>query len=60
MAHAIRNNSSIKGINIGPLELKLSQLADDTTIFVSDFKSIKNVLDLLDHFFYNLRPQNKY
>ena len=50
MANAIRNNKSIKGIMVGKTEFKISQLADDTTIFVSDFDSIGNVLDLVSKF----------
>lgn len=50
MAHAIRSDDKIKGIEIGLIELKLSQLADDTTIFVSDFSSIGQVLRLLQEF----------
>ena len=38
LANAIRNDKNITGINIHNKEFKLSQYADDTTAFVSDFK----------------------
>ncbi len=50
MANAIRKNKLIKGIMVGDTEVKISQLADDTTIFVSDFTSIGNVLNLVSDF----------
>jgi hypothetical protein len=50
LANAIRYDKSIKGLKVGSTELKVSQLADDTTILVSDFKSVGLVLDLLKLF----------
>ena len=51
MANGIRNNDKIHGIIIGSTEIKLSQLADDTSIFVSDFESVQAVLDTLESFY---------
>lgn len=50
MANCIRNNDNIHGIMIGSTEIKLSQLADDTSIFLADFESIDVVLDVLKLF----------
>ena len=50
LATSIRSSNSIKGIVIGDNEFKINQLADDTTLFTQDINSLKNALDLLDHF----------
>ena len=47
LGNAIRQSQSIRGIKIGPNEIKLSQYADDTTVFVSDLKSAENLVNLL-------------
>jgi hypothetical protein len=36
LAHKIRTDTDIKGIKIGSTEIKLVQMADDTTTFVKD------------------------
>ena len=51
MATVIRNNSEIKGLNIGDIELKLCQLADDTSLFLKDVSSIKIALDSFEEFY---------
>ena len=43
LARALQNDNSIKGVNIGKKEIKLSQYADDTTVFVSDQASVSNL-----------------
>ena len=50
LANAIRKDNNIRGIWVDDVEFKISQLADDTTIFVSDFESVGNVLKLVDKF----------
>ena len=50
LARALQNDNSIKGVNIGKKEIKLSQFADDTTVFVSDQDSVSNLLKLLRKF----------
>ena len=50
LARALQNDNSIKGVNIGKKEIKLSQFADDTTVFVSDQDSVVNLLNLLRKF----------
>ncbi len=50
LANAIRKVTSIKGIEVDDVELKISQLADDTTVLVCDFDSVGNVLQLVDKF----------
>ena len=47
----IRENKDIKGIEIGDVESKLSQYADDTTLFLKDDKeTLRCVLDVLRWF----------
>ena len=40
----------MKGININKEEFKISQLADDTTLYLADISSLKNSLLLLERF----------
>ena len=51
LAIKIRENREIKGINVSTntfsKEIKISQVADDTTIFVSDTTSITRVLNVV-------------
>ena len=47
MANNIRKNSEIKGIELNEKVIKISQLADDTTILVQDIESVKMVLHFL-------------
>ncbi len=44
LAHHIRQDKNIKGVNIFDKEIKLSQLADDTTCVLSDLKSLEILL----------------
>ena len=50
LARALQNDNSIKGVNINKKEIKVSQFADDTTVFVSDQDSVSNLLKLLCKF----------
>ena len=51
MANNIRQNDSIKGITYAPNKsIVISQLADDTTLFLKDIESLKNALALIDNF----------
>ena len=50
LARALKNDNSIKGIKVGPIEIKCSQYADDTTVFLRDQNSISKLLKLLDDF----------
>lgn len=50
LACNIRNDEIIKGIKIGDKEIKMCQLADDTTSFVQDAISLKNLLVTLNKF----------
>ena len=47
---ALKNNLSIKGIMINNREIKVTQYADDTTVFVCDRDSVVQLLDLLQNF----------
>ena len=51
LGNSIRQAKDIKGINVGLNEIKLTQYADDTTVFVSDVSSAKNLVELLDLFY---------
>ena len=50
MAIAIRNNPNIKGIKVDRSEIKLAQLADDTTCFLQDDLSGQHLINLLKDF----------
>ena len=47
----IKNDKRIKGISVGSKELHISQLADDTTLFVKNTQSLDRVFLLLNHFY---------
>ena len=50
MAINIRGDETIEGITIGNLDIKLSQYADDTSLFVRNITSLTNTLQLLEHY----------
>lgn len=50
MATMIRENTDIIGIDIMDKTFKISQLADDTTLFLKDDMSLKAVIRLLEDF----------
>ena len=51
LGNAIRRSNEIKGIEIDERNtLKLTQYADDTTVFLRDVQSIKNLFNLLAQF----------
>ena len=53
MSTNIRNDKTINGIQFRDdpnMEIKITQLADDTTIFVNDNKSIGNVITAIERF----------
>jgi exonuclease III len=50
LANKIRNTKEIKGIKIGQIEIKIIQMADDTTVFVEDLQSLRIVLDIIELF----------
>jgi hypothetical protein len=50
LAIKIRNNHNIKGISIGNTEIKVVQMADDTTSFLKDIRSLEEILSTLDKF----------
>ena len=49
-ARALKNDQSIKGINVETKEIKITQYADDTIVFVRDEESVEQLLRLLDEF----------
>jgi hypothetical protein len=50
LAHKIRTADNIKGIMIGDTEIKLVQMADDSTAFVEDVNSLENMFKILKLF----------
>jgi hypothetical protein len=50
LANKIRKSDDIKGIIIGTTEIKLVQMADDTTAFIEDPNSLENALKILAKF----------
>lgn len=50
MAEKIRQNEKIKGLNINDTEIKVLQYADDTTAFISDTESIRELLSTIETF----------
>ena len=50
MAVEIRNNKNIKGIKIEKKIFKICQLADDTTLFTNDIKSVVSAIEILKQF----------
>jgi hypothetical protein len=50
MACSIRQERSIKGVNIGENEYKLSQYADDSYLFMNDVDSIDRAINLINYF----------
>ena len=50
MATVIRYNKKIKGVVIDNIEIKLCQLADDTSLFLKDVSSIRIALDNFEEF----------
>ena len=53
LAIELRTNPSIKGIQIKGKEIKIMQMADDTTIFVQDLISLQQAL-LIFHLFFRV------
>ena len=51
LAQKIRDDPDIKGIKIADKECKLSQYADDTTIYCTDQNSIPKIIQTLDQFY---------
>ena len=47
---SIKNNNLIKGFKLGNKTFKITQLADDTTLFLNDIPSLKEALNLLTKF----------
>ena len=50
LARALTNNNDIKGITVDRKEIKVTQFADDTTVFIKDHQSVVNLLKLLNEF----------
>ena len=50
LADKIRCSDEIQGINMEGIDIIISQLADDTTLFLKDTESIKHALKMLCHF----------
>jgi hypothetical protein len=51
LAIKIRNNKNIQGIKVGDQEVKVIQMADDTTNFNKDEESLRETLETLNKFY---------
>ena len=51
LAISIRKNDNIKGVTFSQHEVKLCQLADDTTLFLADIQSLQIALNILFMFY---------
>ena len=49
---SIKNNNEIRGFKVGEENFKITQLADDTTLFLKDIDSLKTIINLLHDFKY--------
>jgi len=50
LSNKIRQDSTAKGIKVFGNEIKLSQFADDTTLFNADLASLEKALKIVDDF----------
>lgn len=50
MAIMIRNNLQIRGLQVGNKSIKISQYADDTTLFLADWVSLRASIETLHEF----------
>ena len=50
LSRSIKNDPTIKGIRVNKRELKISQYADDTTVFVRDLDSVTSLLEVQNDF----------
>ena len=50
LAKQIKNDPNIQGIRVGAKEIKISQYADDTTVFVQNGKSVEHLIETLKIF----------
>ena len=50
LSNKIRQDSTVKGIKVFGNEIKLSQFADDTTLFNADLASLEKALKIVDDF----------
>ena len=50
LSSAIQNDPTIKGIQVGQKEIKITQYADDTTVLVRNLDSVPQLLKLLNNF----------
>ena len=51
MAVSIRQDNNVNGLCINDCKLTITQMADDTSLFVKDLASVQNCLNTLDHFY---------
>ena len=47
LANNLKKNCNIKGINLNGMEVKITQMADDTTLFLDNIQSLHTVLNTL-------------
>ena len=50
ISNAMQKDPTIKGIQVGQKEIKITQYADDTTVLVRDLDAVSQLLELLHNF----------
>ena len=50
LSNKIRQESNVRGIKVFGQEIKLSQFADDTTLFIADIESLERALKIVEDF----------
>jgi len=50
LSNKIRQDSTVKGIKVFGIKIKLSQFANDTTLFNADLASLEKALKIVDNF----------
>jgi exonuclease III len=51
LQHMLQNQKDISGLKVGNEEIKILQMADDTTIFTSNLQDVPIILAILDDFY---------
>ena len=51
LAIAIREHNDVKGIRIGKKEIKITQFADDTCLYLNGSNSLENVVKVFEDFY---------
>ena len=55
MTNSSRNNKSVNGNQVNQIKLLITQLADDTTLFIKNMKSFEIINKILNHCYHCAR-----